>query len=55
MVATMKEVGWWGSMSEAKAQKCLDQILRQHNIDVKKAKSGKGDGGEKAWFEKVKV
>ena len=42
-------------MQEPNANKCIDAILREHDIDPVKAKSNKGGGYEKAWKDKVKV
>ena len=42
-------------MGEANAWKCLETILQEHQINITKAKSGKGSGYEKLWLDKVKV
>jgi len=55
MVENMKAIRWWGGMNEPNAQKCLETILKEHSIDIKRAKSGGGDGADKQWMEKVKV
>ena len=55
MIFNMKRFCWWGRMGEANAWKCLETILREHQINISKAKSGKGGGYEKSWLEKVNV
>ncbi|KAF8451448.1 hypothetical protein BGX38DRAFT_1269480 [Terfezia claveryi] len=60
MVENIKALHWWGGMNELNAQKCLETILKEHSIDIKRAKSGGGDGADKhkgkwAWVEKVEL